>query len=43
LFDVELGLDKRSEDGFENGSALGIKQGIRSMLGVRLGIGTNRL
>jgi hypothetical protein len=34
LFGLELGLDKRSEDGL----ALGIKLGIHSMLGVKLGI-----
>jgi hypothetical protein len=36
FFGVELGLEERSADGFEDGPTLGIKLGIGSTLGVKL-------
>jgi hypothetical protein len=35
---VEIGLDKKSADGFEDGPMLGIKLGIGSTLGVKLAL-----
>jgi hypothetical protein len=35
-FGVELGLDKRSVDGFADGPTLGIKLGIGSTLDIKL-------
>jgi hypothetical protein len=40
-FGVELCLDKRSADGFEDGPTLAIKLGIGSTLGVELALADN--
>jgi hypothetical protein len=37
-FGVELGLNKKSADGFEDGPTLGIKVGIGATLGVKLAL-----
>jgi hypothetical protein len=38
LFDIQVCLDERSEDGFEDGLVFGIKLGIHSTAGVKLGM-----